>query len=88
MRNVPVIFSPKPEGFGSPVNAASPRSQLLVEPEAEGSLAAARLSTAEGSGVDLREASRSLKVRAGIEVPGSLGEGTKRKVVSSTPFFQ
>ena len=66
MRNVPVIFSSKPEGFGGPVNSTSPRSKLLVKPEAEGSLAAARLSTAEGLSVDLGEASRSRQVRARI----------------------
>ena len=59
MRNVPVIFSPKPEGFGGPMYTTSPRSKLLVKPEAEGSLAAARLSTADGLGVDFGQAGGS-----------------------------
>ena len=86
MGNVPFIFSSKPEGFGSPMYSASPRGKLRVKPEAEGSLAAARLSTADGLGVDLGEASRSPQVRAGIEVPGSFGEGAKRNLVAFTPF--
>ena len=66
----------------------SPRSKLSVQPEAEGSLSTARLSTAEGLRVDVSQAGSPLKVLASIEVPGSLGEGTKRNIVIRSPFTQ
>ena len=86
MGSVPFIFSPKPEGFSGPMYSTSPRGKLLIKPETEGSLAAARLSTADGLGVDFGQAGGSGQVRAGVEVPGSLGEGTKRNSVAFAPF--